>query len=120
MAVQTDSHVTIEYSPSAEPLLSPDVQVVVDGALAILLLEARANDADHGAITIDGFTYVEEGHSQIVITHWVTLQPEAALDYWDRLATAVHEWALTLQPDLKGIALGQFAVAVRWSIDEDD
>jgi hypothetical protein len=114
MAIQTDSHVTIEYAPSVEPLLSRDAQTVVDGALSIMLREARANDADHGKVIIGAFTSPEDGDSKIVITHWVALPPEAALDYWDVLAPAVHEWALTLRPDLKDIALGQLAVAVRW------
>jgi hypothetical protein len=65
-------------------------------------------------IEVSGFFDPEENTEEMVITQWIKISAEAALDYWDRLGTTIEAWTDLLPEELARIAAERIAVEVRW------
>ncbi|HIC96363.1 TPA: hypothetical protein EYP12_07050 [Candidatus Bipolaricaulota bacterium] len=63
---------------------------------------------------MSGFADPEENSEEVVVTQWVKISAEAALDYWDRLGATLEAWIDLLPEELARIAAERIAVEVRW------
>ena len=66
------------------------------------------------AATFNRFADPEEGREELVITQHVDLLPDAALEYWDGLSSAVAEWSDTLPSIDAQLVREKVAISVAW------
>lgn len=107
----------VEHS-SLDAVLTDRVRWVVDRVLEILHREAARSFVPVSRIELSGFIDPEEDCEQAVIVQWVRLPASMALDYWDRAANAVANWASFLPDEVRRIPFERLAIEVRWEADD--
>lgn len=100
--------------PSARPMLTDRVRATLNRLVVLLERQARQNFIPIDKIEVDGFVDPEEDTEEVVVTQWVRISAEAALDYWDRLGATLEAWIDLLPEELARIAAERIAVEVRW------
>ncbi|MFQ5886064.1 MAG: hypothetical protein ACE5II_02390 [Anaerolineae bacterium] len=104
--------------PSARPMFTDRVRATLNRLVVLLEREARQNFVPVDKIEMDGFVDPEEDTEEVVVTQWVRISAEAALDYWDRLGATLEAWIDLLPEELGRIAAERIAVEVRWDVRE--
>lgn len=115
----TDPYITIIepetiIDPCARPMLTDRMLQILDRLLVLLKREARRSFIPVSKIEINGFVDPEEDTEEVVVTQWVKVRAEVALDYWDRLGATFEVWIDFLPDILTGIAAERLAIEVRW------
>jgi hypothetical protein len=100
--------------PSARPMLTDRMHEVLKRLISLLEREARQNFISVDKIEVSGFVDPEESTEEVVLTQWVKISAEAALDYWDKLGATLEAWIDLLPEELARIAAERMAVEVRW------
>jgi hypothetical protein len=90
------------------------VQQALDWLLSTLRVEAASSFVYVTRVDVEGFVDPEQDFEELIITQWVELTPHQAMDYWDRLGTAIQERASLLPEYLERIASDRVAVRVAW------
>lgn len=103
--------------PSARPFLTDRVQEILERLKPLLKREAHRNFIPVSKIEVSGFVDPEEDIEEVVITQWVRVPVQEALDYWDRLGAALEVWIDSLPAQLTRVAIERISVEVRWGID---
>ncbi|MDO8673785.1 MAG: hypothetical protein Q7O66_20435 [Dehalococcoidia bacterium] len=68
-------------------------------------------------IEVSGFVDPEEGTEEVVVTQWVRVSRQTALEYWDRLGPSVEVWVDFLPERLARVVTERIAIEVRCDID---
>lgn len=72
-------------------------------------------------VEISGYVDPEEGAGdEVVVTQWVDLPPDEALEYWDKLEASVEALIDQLPSELASIAVDRVAIEVRWTAKDGD
>lgn len=108
----------IIINPSARPILTDRVQATLDRLLVLLEREAQRSFVPVSKIEVSGFVDPEEDTEEVVVTQWVKVSTQTALEYWDRLGAAVEVWIDFLPERLAEVAVERIAIEVRWDIDD--
>ncbi|MGH7204580.1 MAG: hypothetical protein ACREI2_00065 [Nitrospiraceae bacterium] len=108
----------IIVNPSARPFISDKVQDVINRLLPVLADTARRHYVFATKIELSGFVDPEEDAREVVITQWVKLSPQAALDYWDQLGRVLEFSSDSLPEELKTLADERLAIEVRWEAND--
>lgn len=109
--------VTRIVHPSARPFLTDRVIAVLNPLLDFLEQEARRDYVSTDKLEVAGFADPEEDNAEVVITQWVKVRPEDALDYWERLGARIEVWISSLPGALQDVAAERVAVELRWDAD---
>jgi len=104
--------------PSASPILTDRVRATIDHLLVLLEREARRSFVPVSKIEVSGFVDPEEDTEEVVVTQWVNVSPQFALDYWDRLGATIEVWIDFLPEELTRVAAERLAIEVRWNVDD--
>lgn len=97
--------------------LTPRAKAALTALGPVLAQAALAHSAPVQSVEVSRFIDPDDDSQEIVVTQWVELPLEAALDYWEKLASAIEEWIAALPSDLAREAKG-IALEVRSAIDE--
>lgn len=110
-----EAPITVEFFPSADEMLTPKVRQVIRGALPIF--ERLSEEAGIGpsALEVEGYVSPDSGSKRLVLTQWVSADPDEAMAHWSNVARAYYAWIETLSPELERIAREQVGVAVAWT-----
>ena len=100
-------------------ILTDRLQEVVDQLLPVLRAEAASEFVPVTRVEVEGFVDPEEDFEELTITQWVELGPQQAMDYWDRVGTAIQERVDLLPEPLDQIACGRIAIRVAWEVELD-
>ena len=103
--------------PSAQVLLTADVQATLDRLVELLENEARTQGIPISKVEVHGFVDPEEDTDSVIVTQWVAVPSQTALVYWDHLGAALEAWTKQLPTDSAAIVAEQIAVEVRWETD---
>lgn len=103
---------------SARGLLTDKVRETVHRLLEVLAWQARKHFMPVTKFEVGGFVDPEEAVEEVVVTQWLRVSEQAALDYWDRLGSAVEAWIDFLPSDLGEIAIERLAIEVRGGEDD--
>lgn len=103
----------VRYAASALPLLTPDVQKLLDKMLPLILREAGAGLM----VEVYGTAPSDEMEVQLVVSVKTNLSAKEAFALWDHLGDRVQEWTATLPKSQQSIA-SDIAVEVLWSADD--
>ena len=103
----------IIYHASTHPLLTPEVQAVLEGMLRVLLNRARQAGVEPSRIEVYGTPVYEEIESRLIVSVWLPLFLDAAFALWDKLSDAIEEWTFTLPETQARILLDRIALEVR-------
>jgi len=114
MSSSPSVHATLE---SGHLDLPPQAKVALTVLAPILAQAALDHAAPVRDVELSSFVDPDDNSHEIVVTQWVELRLEAALDYWDKLEIAVEQWIATLPSNLAKEA-GGIALEVRSAIDE--
>lgn len=110
---QHHSALRVEYQATALDGLDSTEQTILDGALNLIACDAEARGIPVERISIKRRFSPEDETEELVLTIWVGVEPEAALDFWLILADTMAEWISELVQPYKDIASERFAIAVR-------
>lgn len=99
---------------SAMPLLNLANMRLLNQYMPKLVQLAKEKNVPVTKIELSGFIDPEENSKELVITEWVNLNVQAALDYWDKLGVSIESWVGSLPEELKKIAVEEVAIEVRW------
>ena len=102
----------VRYAASALPLLTPDVQELLNKMLPLMLREAGAGRL----VEVYGTAPSDEMEAQLVVSVKTDLSAREAFALWDHLGDRVQEWTATLPKSQQSIA-SEIAVEVLWSAD---
>jgi hypothetical protein len=69
-------------------------------------------------VEVSGFIDPEEDIEEVVVTQYVNASPQMALNYWDKLGTAIEIWTAFLPESLRNIVVERLAVEVRWATSD--
>lgn len=101
--------------PSANYILQDKT---LGGALEHILnlLESTAhrNSMEVSKVEISGFIDPEENSEELVVTQWVVVAADVALDYWGKLGATFESWIASLDEGLAKTITEKVAVEVRW------
>ncbi len=103
----------VRIDPSASGLLTDKVRETLWRLLDVLKWEARRSFVPISMFEVNAFIDPEEDSEEVVVTEWVGVSPEAALDYWDRLGAVIEGWVDFLPTELAEIAVERLAIEVR-------
>jgi len=107
----------LRIDPSALPILTDDTQSLLLRFLKVCLDETLKRDVSLYLIEISGFSDPEENTSEIVVTHWVDMPPDQALEYWNEIGLTPEKWRGALSKHLQKLALKHIAFEVRWDLN---
>lgn len=102
----------VRYAASALPLLTPDVQNLLNKMLPLMLRESGAGRR----VEVYGTAPSDEMEAQLVVSVKTDLSAKEAFALWDHLGDRVQEWTATLPISQQSIA-SEIAVEVLWSAD---
>jgi hypothetical protein len=106
---------------SARPLITDRVRITVERLLELLNLVAWNCFAPVKQVEISGYVDPEESAGdEVVITQWVDLPPDEALEYWDKVEAAVEGLIGVLPTELADIAVDRVGIEVRWITKDGD
>jgi hypothetical protein len=103
----------VRIDPSASGLLTDKVRETLGRLLDVLRWDARRSFVPVSRFEVTGFIDPEEDTEEVVVTEWVGVSPQAALDYWDRLGAVIEGWVDFLPAELAQIAVERLAFEVR-------
>ncbi|MBI3248857.1 MAG: hypothetical protein HYZ50_20335 [Deltaproteobacteria bacterium] len=110
----------IVTDPSARPLLTDRVQRALQSFfLPFLDHEARRNGIPVSKIEIRGFSDPEEDTQEIVVSQWVKVPADMALDYWDQVGAAFECWLTTQPVAIAQLLQERMALEIRWEETPD-
>jgi hypothetical protein len=102
------------YHPSAELRLTDRNKKVLEDLLPFLRRQALWRSVPVSKVEIHGFVNPEDRSEELVVTQWVALSAQEALQYWDRLADALRAWSNRLPRHPLRLAFDQIGIEVRW------
>ena len=86
---------------SARSMLTDRMQSTINRLLPALGRVAEKNYISVSKVEISGFVEPEEGDQEVVVTQWVKVSPQVALEYWDKMGAAVEAWIEFLPDDVR-------------------
>ncbi len=102
-------------SETARHRLTDRVREVLAGLEPFLASVAQKNYMPVHKVEVSGFSDPDEDRDEVVITQWVDVNFEEALQYWDRLGLAIERWTESLSRTLADIVVQRIAIEVRSS-----
>ena len=108
----------LKIHESARSLITSKVETALYSLLPFIEREAQRNYIPVSKVEVSGFVDPDEGDQEVVVIQWVDISQRVALDYWDKLGSAIDTWVEYLSEDLKNIVNERLAIEVRWTIDE--
>lgn len=109
----------IVTDPSALPLLTDRVQNALQSFRSFLAHEARRNGIPVSKIEVRGFSDPEEDTQEIVVSQWVKVPADMALDYWDQVGAAFECWLTTQPVAIAQLLQERMALEIRWEETPD-
>jgi hypothetical protein len=105
----------IVFHPSAYSILEEQsIGKMLEPILNLLKLEAHKYNLEASKIEISGFIDPEENAQKLVVTQWLGVGADIALDYWEKLGAAFESWISDLNEETNKILSEKVAVEVRW------
>lgn len=101
------------YDVSAKPMLTDKVQEALDWLFGILPQVAEENFVFVTRLEVSGFVDPEEDSQEVVVTEWVKVSHQYALDYWDRLCDSIEMFTKYIPEDLADILNERVSIEVR-------
>jgi hypothetical protein len=101
---------------SAHPLLTPEVQEVLDGMLPLVFRGVNEAGGVGQRVEVYGTPAYDEIEAHLVVSVWTELPAEEAFSLWDRLGDAIQDWTASLPKSQENIAI-DIAIEVLWSVD---
>lgn len=107
------------YDENVKAMLTDRVEDTVHRLLRLLERQARQRSVPVMRVEVEGSVDPEEDVKEVVVTQWVRLTPEQALDYWDQLGAKMERWTDLLPAELATILSDRIRVEVWWEADDD-
>jgi len=104
--------------PSTKKVMTDRMEKILYAVLPILEDVARRHYMPVYQTEVRGMSFPEDDVQHLVITQWVNVSAEIALDYWDKLSYAVAGWIDRLPPELQTPASERLTVSVQWPIND--
>lgn len=105
------------YAPDLVPALAVETESALSQLIAFLQHEAKRSHLSAEKIEVRRFLDPEDGSEEIVVTQWLAAPAGVALDYWERLGSAVESWSHSLPKSVARVMSDQVAIEVRWLRD---